>query len=457
VSIPTDIACHVLRMSWDDVPPVSQAAMKAFLLDTLAVGVAGRRAWLADPILQVARSWGDAGDGPKATVWGGGPVLPAASAAFVNGFQIHCQEYDCVHEPAVVHPMAVIGAAVSAEAEARDASGADYLAALTGAVDIAAGLGAATQSAIRFFSPATAGLFGATLGVARLRGLDVEQSLDALGYSLAQAAGTMQAHVEGKPALPVQIAGAARAAIVACDLAEAGLPGPHHVFDGPYGYLPLFEERADFEAFRRDLSPGRRIGEVSYKPFPTGRAAQGGIVLMKRLREKGVRPQDVVSIRLIAPPLIERLVGRRPTAGMQINYARLCFAYSGAVALQTGKVGLADFTAEALKDAVTLALAGKITVESDGSDDPAAFAPQIIEARLTSGRTETARIDALYGSPSDPMSAEDVAAKRAECLGFGFGESRPDLDAALVGAVGAVPQAASARTLIKLAASGMPS
>ncbi|MCR9129680.1 MAG: MmgE/PrpD family protein [Alphaproteobacteria bacterium] len=457
MSIPTDIACHVLRMSWDDVPPVSQAAMKAFLLDTLAVGVAGRRAWLADPILHVARSWGDAGDGPKAAVWGGGPVLPVASAAFVNGFQIHCQEYDCVHEPAVVHPMAVIGAAVSAEAEARDATGADYLAALTGAVDVAAGLGAATQSAIRFFRPATAGLFGATLGVARLRGLDVQQSLDALGYALAQAAGTMQAHVEGKPALPVQIASAARAAIVACDLAEAGLPGPHHVFDGPYGYLPLFEECADSEAFRRDLSPGKRIGEVSYKPFPTGRAAQGGIVLMQRLRELGVRAEEVQSIRLIAPPLIERLVGRRPKAGMQINYARLCFAYSGAVALKTGTIGLADFTAEALNDAGTLALADKITVESDGSDDPAAFAPQIIEAKLTSGGTETARIDALYGSPTDPMREADVAAKRAECLAFGFGEARADLDAALVGAVEALPQAASARPLITLATSGMPS
>ena len=448
MSRPDDIARHVLRLDWGDVPPASQAAMKAFLLDTLAVGVAGRRAWLSDEILSVAQGWGEAGAGPSARVFGGGPVLPAASAAFVNGFQIHCQEYDCVHEPAVVHPMAVIAAAVSAEAEARDASGAAYLAALTGAVDVAAGLGAATQSAIRFFRPATAGLFGATLGAARLRGLDVEQSLDALGYALAQAAGTMQAHVEGKPALPVQIAGAARAAIVACDLAEAGLPGPHHVFDGPFGYLTLFEEKADYEAFRRDLSPGRRIAEVSYKPFPTGRAAQGGIVLMQQLRAAGVRPGDVESVRLIAPPLIERLVGRRPQAGMQINYARLCFAYCGAVALKTGTVGLSDFTPAALRDADVLALAERISVESDGSQDPAAFAPQLIEARLKSGRTETARIDALYGAPADPLRDEDVAAKRAECLAFGFGEDRPDVDAALAAAVEAAPKAGSVRPLL---------
>jgi 2-methylcitrate dehydratase PrpD len=443
-------------MGWSDLPVASQAAVKAFLLDTLAVGIAGRRAWLADEILSVAQSWGEAGAGPKAGVLGGGPVLPVASAAFVNGFQIHCQEYDCVHERAVVHPMAVIGAALTAEAQARGASGEDYLTAIAGAVDVAAGLGVATQSAIRFFRPATAGLFGATLGVARLRGLDVAQSLDALGYALAQAAGTMQAHVEGKPALPVQIAGAARAAIVACDLAEAGLPGPHHVFDGPYGYLTLFEEASDFEGFRRDLSPGKRMAEVSYKPFPTGRAAQGGIVLMQGLRAAGVRPEDVASIRLIAPPLIERLVGRRPQAGMQVNYARLCFAYSGAVALKTGTVGLADFTAEALGDADTLALAEKITVDSDGSSDPAAFAPQVIEARLHNGRVETAQINALYGSPADPMGDEDIAAKRAECLRFGFGEARPDLDAALSAAVDALPEADSAAPVMALACGNRP-
>lgn len=454
MSIPTDIACHVLRMDWGRVPPASQSAMKAFLLDTLAVGIAGRRAWLSDQILQVAHSWGEAGEGPRATVLGGGPVLPVASAAFVNGFQIHCQEYDCVHEPAVVHPMAVIGAAVTAEAEARNATGREYLTALTGAVDIAAGLGAATQSAIRFFRPATAGLFGATLGVARLRRLDVQQSLDALGYALAQAAGTMQAHVEGKPALPVQIAGAARAAIVACDLAEAGLPGPHHVFDGPFGYLTLFEERSDYQSFRLDLSPGRRIAEVSYKPFPTGRAAQGGIVLMQTLRKRGVQADEVESIRLVAPPLIERLVGRRPSAAMQVNYARLCFAYCGAVALRTGQVGLSDFTPEALKDAGTLALSDRITVDSDGSSDPAAFAPQIIEAKLKSGRTETAQINALYGSPADPMGQADIAAKRAACLAFGFGEPRHDLDAALVTAVDGLADAASVRPLIALAACG---
>jgi len=95
-------------------------------------------------------------------------------------------------------------------------------------------------------------------------------------------------------------------------------------------------------------------------------------------------------------------------------------------------------------------------VESDGSDDPAAFAPQTIEARLTSGRTQTARIDALYGSPADPMAETDLAAKRTECLTFGFGAARPDLDAALAAAVEALAGADSVRPLLALASGRTP-
>ncbi|KAA5804549.1 MmgE/PrpD family protein [Alkalicaulis satelles] len=452
MSAPEAFARHVLGLDWTALPPEAQSAARAFLLDTLAVGIAGRRAWLADEVLRVAQGWGAADAGvPSAPVFAG-PELPAASAAYVNGFQIHCQEYDCVHEPAVVHPMAVIGAALTAEAAARPVSGKDFLAALTGAVDVAAGLGVAALSPIRFFRPATAGLFGAALGVARLRGASLDQALDALGYALAQAAGTMQAHVEGKPALPLQIAAAARAALVANDLAAAGIPGPHDVFEGPYGYLSLFETESDLAPVTATLGRVFRIAEVSYKPFPTGRAAQGGIVLMQRLRERGISASEIAAIRLIAPPLIARLVGRPAKTDMQVNYARLCFAYCGALALRTGEVRLHGFTPEALGDSDTLALAARISVEADGSDNPAAFTPQTLEARLTDGRLVTLSLDALYGSPRDPMRAQDIAAKRAECLAFGLGVARPDLDAALSEAVAALPGAASTATLTGLMA-----
>jgi 2-methylcitrate dehydratase PrpD len=94
--------------------------------------------------------------------------------------------------------------------------------------------------------------------------------MDAFGYALAFASGTMQAHLEGKPTLAIQVAAAARSAVEAVDLALAGLPGPGASIDGPFGYLPLFEDAFDLGPVLAALGQRHRIEEVSWKPFPTG-------------------------------------------------------------------------------------------------------------------------------------------------------------------------------------------
>jgi len=223
---------------------------KTFILDSLGVGIAGANAPFNESVFKTAMFWGSGND---AHLWGRGLKAPTATAAYLNGFQIHSMEYDCVHEPAVVHPMAAIFAATAAEVERQEnVSGMALIEAIIIAVDVAIELGVTAVTPLKFFRPATASLFGATLAVARLRGFDEATAMSAMGCALAQCAGVMQAHVEGKPTLPVQIAGAARAAIVACDLAQAGLDGPESSLEGPFGYLKLFEDEADPEAAAPD-------------------------------------------------------------------------------------------------------------------------------------------------------------------------------------------------------------
>ncbi len=422
---------HGLGVRFEDLPAEAVSAAKTFLLDTLGVGIAGAAAPLSRNIRAASAKWGE---GRGAHIWGPGAVeATAPTAAFVNGFQIHGQEFDCVHEPAVVHPLATILAALMAECEIRgDVSGKDLAVAMAVSVDMAAGLGVAVTSPIRFFRPANAGLFGATLGLSRLRGFDETQTKDAMGYALSFCSGTMQAHVEGKPALPVQIANAARAAIMAVDLAETGLPGPHDTLEGPFGYFALFEEAYDIAPVVVQLGKTWRIAEVSHKPFPTGRAAQGGIVLIQKLLADGVTAGEIEHLELSAPPLIHRLVGRPLVHDMTANYARLCFQYSGAVTLLKGGVRLDDFSEAALQDDDTRALGARITVLDNGTTDPAAFTPQIATATLKDGRTVTAQIDALYGSPADPMSREAHIEKFRSCCAFGFGDTQADIENRLI-------------------------
>jgi 2-methylcitrate dehydratase PrpD len=397
-------------------------AAKTFLLDSLGVGIAGAKAPFQDSVHAVVRRWGEGG---SAHLWGHGTTAPQASAAYLNGFQIHSMEYDCVHEPAVVHPLATILAAIGSEVEARGkTSGFELMEALIVAVDVAAELGVSVISPLKFFRPATAGLFGATLGIARLRGFDEATALSAMGCALAQCAGVMQAHVEGKPTLPVQIAGAARAAVVACDLAQSGLHGPEHALEGPFGYFAMFEDEVDVKGAMERLGTRHRITEVSWKPFPTGRAAQGGIPLVQMLREQGVTPDNVENLELQGPPIIPRLVARPAKSGMSPNYARLCFPYLGAVTLTRGTVGLNDFDRKSLDDANLLALADRISVVTNHVKDPAEFVPQSVKAILKDGSERLALTAKLFGSPADPLTRDQHLTKFRDCVRFGLSKDK---------------------------------
>jgi len=442
---------HARSTRWESLPEAARAAVKIFLLDTIGVGIAGSVAPLAQPIRMVAGA-GSLVTGGVARCLGGGMGRPQ-DVAFVNGFQIHCQEFDCVHEPAVVHPMATILAALLAECDAQGCvSGPELGAAISVAVDLATGLGVAAKSPIRFFRPATAGIFGATLGVAKLKGMEADEMANALGYALAFASGTMQAHAEGKPALPVQIANAASGAVRAAELAQHGVEGPQASLDGPFGYLTLFEEVSDLEPVLAGLGRVHRITEVSHKPFPTGRAAQGGIVLMQRMRRHGVAADEIESLQLLAPPLIRRLVGRPLKPGMDANYARLCFQYSGAVAYLRGAVGLSDFTPDRFADADIFALGRRIQVLDDGDPDPAAFTPQTLHLRRKNGADIVETIDTLFGSPADPLSPDENQAKFRNCVAQRWTGARGELIfERLVSAVSALETLEDARTLTRLA------
>jgi len=387
-----------------------------FLLDCLAIGIAGRHAKFRDELLNVALTWGA---GEESRLYGDTRRVPAATAAYINAFQMHCLEFDCVHEPAVAHVMTAPVAAALAECErgAQQIRGRQLLTALAVGVEVASVLGLAATTSLKFFRPATTGVFGAAATVACLRGFNRDQVLEAFGYALAQTAGTMQAHEEGKPTLAIQLAAAARAGLVAADLAATGIPAPVNSIDGTFGYLNLFETETSVQGLCDSLGEKWRVHELSYKPYPSGRATHAGIDLILRLREQGLTADNVDQLTLKAPPLIHQLVIRPAMPGMNVNYARLCFPYVGAVALCKGSVSITDFDDDALRDPEVLAVAERIHAEVSPVTDPAAFGPQRASARLNDGSEMQAEIAFLPGSPEKPLNDDERLSKVHACCG----------------------------------------
>lgn len=419
------LAQHAAARRDETLSERARSAIRAFTLDTVSVGVAGAGSRYA-PIVRAFVARNNAAS--EAHIWGFGDGAVRRDAAFANAFLAHCQEFDCVHEAAVLHPFTVVVPVLCAEAEATGAmDGATFMAACAAGVDVAAGLGVAATSPIKFFRPATCGLFGAIAALGRARGLSSDVIAHAFGYGLAFASGTMQAHSEGTPALAIQVANAARCAFDAVDLAAAGLPGPLGSIDGAHGYLSLFETSFDRARLLQPLSSVTRAEEVSWKPYPTGRAAHGGLDMMRRALAQGVRPGDIETIKIEAPPLIHHLVGRPIQAPLEVNYARLCLPYLAATLLLRGQVSLAEFAASALNDAEVHALASRIEVLKSNVADPAAFVPQRAQIAMKSGTAITMTVETLPGSPSRPLSDAEQREKAMLC--FAFADAPGSLDA----------------------------
>lgn len=424
------IAAHVVSSRIEVLPAAVVVRVKTFLLDTLGVGIAGSSGTGVAELIKVARGWGA---DPEASVLASGERMCAQSAAVVNAYQIHCLEFDCVHEGAVLHPMATILGAVMAWSERQAARGhmvhgSDMIAALAVGVDVSTMLGIVTNAELRFFRPATAGGFGAVAAIGRLAGFDVRQMKDAFGAQYSQTSGTLQAHAEGSPMLGMQVGLNARAAIVSVDLAEAGFRGPHDILTGQYGYFRLFEQdNHDIEAFLPTLGTDWQILNMSHKPYPSGRLTHGVIDgLGQLMQQHSFGPDDISAIEARVPPLVHRLVGRPVVDKPEPNYAKLCLAFVAGTFLARGNVEVPDFRGEALNDADVNRYAQLVSVILDDNPDLNALDPQQITVQLHDGTRHICDLPFVYGHPDKPLSDGENLAKFKRCTGF----ARQPLDAA---------------------------
>jgi aconitate decarboxylase len=408
-------ADHVVNARAEDLPAAAVAAAKVFILDTLGVGLAGSSGPMARELADVQEA---SGRGEEARVWGQGRRLPAAAAAMCNAYQVHNSEFDCLHEQAVVHAMTVVLPVAMAGAERRRAvAGRDLIAAVIVGVDVAAGLGIAARTGLRFFRPGTAGAFGGAAALGRLMGLDHAAMINAFSLAYGQVCGTMQAHAEGSMLLALQMGFNARNAVVACDLAARGFDAPKGVLEGAFGYFKLIEAGGSPESVVQGLGRRWLVTELAHKPYPTGRATHGIIEACLTLRRQhALQVSDIAHVTARVPPLVHHLVGRPPAEHMSITYARLCAPYLAAYALRMGDIGQEAFTAQAYGDAATQALARRVAIEVRDAGDPNALTPIAVEIHLADGSCHATSLEIVGGNPAKPLSRDEHLAKfRRNC------------------------------------------
>ncbi|MPZ24814.1 MAG: MmgE/PrpD family protein, partial [Dehalococcoidia bacterium] len=340
----TRLAERALSTTYGD--PARHLAVRA-TIDTVGVMVGGLPQPDAEIVMSYARAAAPAG---RVTALGLDATTSPAMAAFVNGALAHVLDYDDVSHAMKGHPSAVLVPALLALGEHTDASGRQlldaYLAGFDTAVAVAAGLGVAEHYRRGWHATSTIGVFAAAAAGSRLLGLDVVRTAHALGMAASFAGGSRQNF--GSTTKSLHVARAAESAVLAVQLAATGGTANHAAIEGPMGFFALLGPGMDGAAFEEALGRSAGVlepGGLNVKKYPccynTHRAADAALATFEQHRGEGVGSARV----RVEPTGSAALIYHAPQTGLQ---GKFCGEYVVATALLLGRVGLDDFTDEAV-------------------------------------------------------------------------------------------------------------
>lgn len=423
-----EVAAFIHDAKMGDLPEMVLANGKKSILDGLGLALSGSVAKSGEFVRRHLDDIG-AGNG-TATVIGSNRKVPPRFAAFANGVGIHADDYDdtqlAVAKDRVygllTHPTAPALPAALAMGETLGASGADVMLAYHLGVEVECKIAEAINPRhyqTGFHATATCGTFASASAAGRLSSLNVEQLQRALSIAGSQSAGLRENF--GTMTKPFHAGRSSESGIVAVQFASYGWTATDKILEAPRGFFSAAGGGYDPNAIHGKLgnpwtfdSPG-----VSIKPHPSGSLTHPGMTEMLRLiRENGIRAEDVVSVRVgTNSNMPNALIHHRPQNELQ---AKFSMEFCMAILLIEGRAGLNEFTDETVLRPDVQAMIEKVDFMIDERAEAAGYhlMTTYIDIKLKDGRTISGKADFGKGSPANPMSYDEVAAKFLECAEF---------------------------------------
>lgn len=385
----------------------AREVMAQSLYDWMACGMAGA----SEPVAEIMRAQAlDDGGTAQAAMFGGGQV-PARAAALVNGTISHALDYDDTHFAHIGHLSVGVLPAVMASAPKDGAAALD--AACIG-FEVATRVGlwlGRTHYQAGFHQTATAGAFGATAAVARLRGLDEEQVAHALGLAATRAAGLKSQF--GTMGKPMNAGLAAECGIICADLAGRGFGSNPAALDGPQGFGPTHAGEAQAMAWD-GLGDVWKMAQVSHKLHACCHGLHAMIEALTPLRAD---PGAVDALRITTHPRWLTVCNQpAPETGLgaKFSYAHV----AGMVLHGWNTADIGNFSDACAQDAALVAFRDKVHVEADES---LAETETRVALDLTDGTGRAGHHDLMAGQ--DPSEKWQALRRKGKALA-GVQESR---------------------------------
>ena len=422
------VAQFVVNTKYSDLPSEVLELGKKSILDGLGLALSGSKAETAGFIQEYVKSFGFRPGG--ATVLGSAAKLPPRFAAFANGVAIHVDDFDETQLALakdrvyglLVHPTVCVLPAALATAELLGKSGRDLLLAYQVGVEVECKIAEAISPRHYedgFHSTGTCGVFGGTSACAKLKEFDVERTVRAFAIAASHAAGLRENF--GTMMKPFQAGHASEGGVVAADFAALGWTGAEQILEAQRGFFHAYGGGYDPAAIVDRLgkpwtfqTPG-----VSIKPFPSGSLTHPGMTeLLRLIHSNSIRAADVELVEVgTNRNMPNTLIHHRPTTGLQ---AKFSMEFCMAILLLDGKADLTKFTDAMANRPDVQEMIGRVRFYTDPEAEKAGYDKMttIIKITLKDGRVISGRTDFGKGSPTNPMSYDEVAEKFQGCAAF---------------------------------------
>jgi 2-methylcitrate dehydratase PrpD len=418
------LATHVADSDFEQLPAQTVHAAKRALLD--AVGVMQAASGVAPEVrafMDLARASGGA---PEARILGTADRVPAAMAAFANGAMAHALDYEDAFDLAPLHPNAALIPAVLALAQARaPVSGRELITAIAVGCDLSCRLALSLRQRLEdggWYPPPILGAFGAVAGAARMLKLSPRQVADAWSLLLLQNSCPGEIKYSAETVIrAVREAFPAQTAVTVTQLAEAGVRGFDAPLEGRAGFYALFAGgQYATSNLLEDLGTRWHIESLSFKPWPSCRGTHAAIEAALSLRaQPGFDPLQVEAVSIEGGPVQAMLaepLDRKRSPQTPID-AKFSLPFTVATALVHGAVTLDRFGAAGLADKKVLALASRCQWQARADFGDAQAVAGALRIRLRDGSQRSAEVLDPAGSPTRPLSDDQLVAKFIDCLG----------------------------------------
>jgi 2-methylcitrate dehydratase PrpD len=438
------LAEFAANLRFADLPSEVVHEAKRALIDHVGVAAAAADHPSVDALLRVADRL--AGKGSH-TVIGRSQTAPMPYAALVNGFEAHLLDYDDTFNPGdtTVHGSAPVWPVVFALAETQPVTGQEALTAFVAGFETECRLGRAAGDAhyeIGWHVTGTVGHVGAAAAGGRLLGLPAAVLNAGLGSAGTQAAGLKA--VYGTDGKPLHAGKAAMDGLLSAVMAAEGITSSTEIIEGARGFLAVLSPDPTPAKLLEGLGEQWHLPANGYKAYPSGSLTHPAIDAVLALRaEHGFGVGDVRRVRAAVNSKAATVTGKvDPPTGLD---AKFSITHGIAVALIT-RPRLDHFTDAAAVDPGISVVRALIDVDSD---DTVGKQSAVVTVELTDGRALTQRVAANRGTPDNPMSDDDLAAKFSDNAGPRYGA---DGAARLLDACWAVDSADDFAELVRMTA-----